>query len=219
MQINRTRVRTVLLWLKEHNKFFKDIEIDNETLSEFRDNMDATDHLPSVDIDLPESDDQSDLLETFVPNPNVVDQTDQILAEFSVEHPYIDPEPINEFTTDGYVACAFWWLFPTGDEDFHDPRDQDVTLREWVEYLMFYYDGRFRNDHLFGFFAFNTTYHHLAIKQATFYTNNSTIKNMSLEELKEKLSNGDESILKQIAAHNANIRGSRCYWCQRTSEL
>lgn len=31
-----------------------------------------------------------------------------------VNFPAVDPHPINEFTTPGYISCAFPWLFPTG---------------------------------------------------------------------------------------------------------
>jgi len=59
--------------------------------------------------------------------------------------PTQDPQPINEYNTEGYMAMAFPSLFPTGCADFRDRsrRTDDLGLAEYFEALMRYKDGRF----------------------------------------------------------------------------
>ena len=57
--------------------------------------------------------------------------------------PQITDTPINEFTTEGYMTCAFPVLFPTGAADFSTPRPRTVTIGYYFKHLMMYKDGRF----------------------------------------------------------------------------
>ena len=62
-----------------------------------------------------------------------------------VRWPTQDPEPINEYNTDGYMAMAFPSLFPTGRADFRDQSQQieQVGLADYFESLLRHKDGRF----------------------------------------------------------------------------
>ena len=61
----------------------------------------------------------------------------------TVSWPTIGSTPINEFTTEGYISCAFPTLFPTGAADFIAPRPLTVTIGNYFKHLMMYQDGRF----------------------------------------------------------------------------
>ena len=53
--------------------------------------------------------------------------------------------PINEYTTDGYIAMAFPTLFPTGCADLRDQSDRQMKIKiaEYFDALLRYKDGRF----------------------------------------------------------------------------
>ena len=63
----------------------------------------------------------------------------------SIRWPTQDPEPIKEYTTEGYMAMAFPSLFPTGRADFHDQSQwiEQVGLADYFESLLRHKDGRF----------------------------------------------------------------------------
>jgi len=53
--------------------------------------------------------------------------------------------PINEYTTEGYIAMAFPTLFPYGHADFRDHSRRHISLKvaEYFDALLRYKDGRF----------------------------------------------------------------------------
>ena len=63
----------------------------------------------------------------------------------SVRWPTQDPEPINKYNTEGYMAMTFPSLFPTGCADFRDQsqRIEKITLAKYFESLLRHKDGRF----------------------------------------------------------------------------
>lgn len=70
--------------------------------------------------------------------------TDEVLSE-SIRWPTQNPEPINEYITEGYMAMAFPTLFPTDYADFRDrsQRTDDLGIAEYFEALIRYKDDRF----------------------------------------------------------------------------
>ena len=69
--------------------------------------------------------------------------------------PNIDGNPINEFQTSGYIACAFPMLYRTGKADLRSEHVRDIKT---VEHLLKYKDGRFaRHRHpRWRYFALNS---------------------------------------------------------------
>ena len=65
-------------------------------------------------------------------------------------------EPINEFSTEGYISCAFPTLFSTGAGDFVAPRHHAVTAGCYFKHLLMYSDGQFAKHPRFRYFALNT---------------------------------------------------------------
>ena len=61
--------------------------------------------------------------------------------------------PVNEFTTEGYISCAFPTLFPTGATDFVAAQ---FTVGNHFKHLMMYKDGQFARYPLFCYFTLNT---------------------------------------------------------------
>ncbi len=76
-----------------------------------------------------DSDSTSHLVTSFIPLP-LRGVTEQEAIQQSVDGrghvswPSTSANPINEFTTEGYMSCAFPTLFPTGAADFICPRQR-----------------------------------------------------------------------------------------------
>src|SRR5579859_906994 len=61
--------------------------------------------------------------------------------------PTQNPVPVNEYTTDGYVAIAFPCLFPFGKADirYQANRQESLGIAEYFSALIEYKDGQFGN--------------------------------------------------------------------------
>ena len=62
-----------------------------------------------------------------------------------VPWPTVGKRPVNEFTTEGYIAMAFPTLFSKGAADLRDAinRREDVKIAEYFKSLLTYKDRRF----------------------------------------------------------------------------
>lgn len=225
-------LRTALIWLIKHNPFYKDIELNTRWLNELENMHDATEFLPTCEINAEKQDDENidesndntsqaardNIEESFVPLFDNADQARMLAEKLEMDYPTLDKTPINEYKTEGYIVCAFPHLFPYSQADFRAPRDIEITLSEWFHNLMRYHDKRFAQDPRFRFFALNTIMRRQAISQATFFTNKPEIANLTIEELRTKIKE-DTGFIKQIMTYAANMRSTKQYWFQRTAEL
>ena len=74
-----------------------------------------------------EDSDTAHMSSTFVPLPATGITERQAIQQSVSQHvnwPSTTGHPINEFTTDGYMSCAFPTLFPTGAADYLAPRQR-----------------------------------------------------------------------------------------------
>ncbi len=136
IRVKKSVVLRALEWLIEHNMYYRNITIDHSALALLPTNGDLT-NLPTMRMssdeeEIPAREDEtpynSHLGSTFIPMPTR-GVTEKQALEHSIEQtrsvsPAIVPwpsasgNPINEFTTEGYISCAFPTLFPTGLADF-----------------------------------------------------------------------------------------------------
>ena len=160
-RVRRSVVLRALEWLIEHNIYYRNVTIDHSVLAQLPTDGDLT-NLPTMRVnydeeEMPARDDDepydAHLSSTFVPLP-VRGQTEQQVIRQSViqqnqsstptvSWPSSCGNPINEFTTEGYISCAFPTLFPTGAADFVAPRQHSVTVGNYFKHLMLYHDKRF----------------------------------------------------------------------------
>ena len=221
-RVRQAKVRTALTWLKENNKWYRDIVISEERLSqlgedtniedEFGTGMDQNgiemmdvaegegaanpsdgdmgmklnvmaliiEHVenPLVDIHAgitenpcptrSEDEEIEHLLQQFIatyddPSNKSDDEytdeeLDRLLQEWTddgadgttnepIRWPTQGEAPVNEYTTEGYIAMAFPSLFPYGRADFRDQsrRETSLGIAEYFNALLRYKDGRFGN--------------------------------------------------------------------------
>ncbi|KAJ1518875.1 hypothetical protein ONE63_011522 [Megalurothrips usitatus] len=200
-QVRVAKIRNALMWLKNHNPFYADIEISEENLQLLPENGDITDNLQSVyddsidtdshedninlnieDDDLPD-DILPEIHESYVPNLKLPDQEKQIHQH--MKWPEYDEEPIDEFHTVGYIACAFPTLFPHGSADLRDHRVKEIKPTAYFKHLMSYHDQRFAKHKTFRFFAYNSLMRWTAISDGNvFIRNEPEFKNMTVLQKK-----------------------------------
>lgn len=173
------KIRAALLWLKTHNMYYSSIEISEYNLSRLPEDGDISHLIPSVDFTEELEGDVEGIEESFVLPQQNFDQQQYIEDELHLEYPTRDECPINEFTTEGYIACAVPCLFPTGDGDLRQNRHIPVTEDDYFKHLMKYRDPRFSQDSRFRYFALNTVMRHNALATANVYVQRSRFRGVS----------------------------------------
>lgn len=135
----------------------------------------------------------------------------------SVDWPSMSETAIDEFSDKRMFVGAFPWLFPGG---IGDPKDYPGTLKEWGKHMLYYEDGRFARDSIFGFFALN---HIIRMRNATcgswFINNFHKGLPDTLDEVKAKIESGDMGFVNSLYYYNQNIKGSSPYWFKKRCEL
>ena len=168
-RVRRSVVLGALQWLVVNNNYYRDVTINHDVLAllpsdEHLTNILTTTVLPD-EVDVPSQQENGDpytshFVSTFVPLA-ATHQTEQqtihqsIMGPSHIDWPSTGANPVNEFTTEGYISSAFPTLFPTGAADFLAPRQHSVTIGNYFKHLMLYCDQRFAKHPRFRYFALN----------------------------------------------------------------
>ncbi|KAK3924574.1 S-inosyl-L-homocysteine hydrolase [Frankliniella fusca] len=143
-KIRKRNVLDALLFLKDNNKYYHDIIIDNVALDTLpsddyfhgnRSNMEAT-----------ENEDEHEITSMAVPSTAFYHSEEKI--KHNMNWPTINCSAVKELTCP-YVSQAFPTLFPYGNCDLHEVKDKKMTARTYFQYLMEYSDGRFATHKIF----------------------------------------------------------------------
>ena len=101
--------------------------------------------------------------------------------------------PINEFSTEDYMSCAFPILFLTGAADFVAPRPFQVTIGNYFKHLLMYKDGQFTKRPRFRYFALNMEMRWQALQAGRIYVRQHPHDvQLSVEELRDMVSRKGE---------------------------
>ena len=129
-------------------------------------------------------------------------------------------DPINEFTTEGYIAKAFPCLFPTGNADFKAPRRTKVSAQDYFIHLLRYHDGRFENDPRFVFLASNSVMRWKALQTgAVFARNNPNDAQLTAQDIRLMLNEDRRALTNRILSYGKTLRGSPQYWFSQRKNL
>ena len=132
--------------------------------------------------------------------------------------PQLTNSPLNEFTSEGYMTCAFPTLFPTGTVDFTAPRLRRVTIGNYFKHLMLYKDGRFAKHPRFRYFALNTEMRWRAMQTGRIYIRqHPQDAQLSISELRDIV--GSNSLSSRVLHFASSISGTRPYWMKQRSRL
>ena len=134
--------------------------------------------------------------------------------------PTIGRMPVNEFTTEGYISCAFPTLFPTGAADFSGQRQIPVTIGNYFKHLMMYEDSRFAIHPRFRFFALNTEMRWRALQTGRVYVKQHPgDAQLSLDELRDMVGRQGEAFSSRVLHYASSLRGTKQYWYRQRSRL
>ena len=116
---------------------------------------------------------------------------------------------------------AFPCLFPYGSGDFHVNRSSTCeSMADWAEHLLWFEDGRFANHQYFKFVVHNMIMIKRGIENSTFIVKQKLgDAHLSVSDIRDKMQNGDNSIIKKIIYLSSKLRGSSQYWAQKAKEL
>ncbi|KAK3922297.1 ATP-dependent DNA helicase [Frankliniella fusca] len=262
-KVRAGRVRAALVWLKDHHRYYHDIDISEENLSQLPANGDVYLQIRGVDerprpppppppaaaaaapgpgraadragaqvqppeharAGGPEQGPQQEDPEavgihvTGMPMLRPEHNEDQVESHVT-DWPTIGPQPVNEFTTDGYLTMSFPCLFPTGEGDLRSGRNRKIHTADYFKFLMEYSDRRFSRHPTFRFFAFNSMMRWNALTNGrVFIKNNPQYRNMTAAQLKQRIEAGERNILKQALYHGNKLKGTRQFWQSRCGEL
>ncbi|KAK3917798.1 ATP-dependent DNA helicase [Frankliniella fusca] len=159
---------------------------------------------------------------TDVPFQKNFTQEEKITNNFGEQvllWPSIGTEPINEFSSPGYISLAFPHLFPFAQGDYSMPRPHKVNLSDYIHHLMSFHDGRFAKDERFRYFMMNTLMRWNCLNAGAMYVRkNPFFSKISVLQLKEHLLKRP-SLVRNIMFYNSRVRTTRPYWNARCGEL
>lgn len=116
---------------------------------------------------------------------------------------------------------AFPWLFPGGIGDINDYRRTKIDIAEWAKKWMEFKDGRFVKDKIFCFYVLNYVVRHRNQTRGNFFVRNfyGTKEEITIEDVKTEIENGNQRFLNDIAFIIKQIKGSDAYWRAKRAEL
>ena len=238
-RVRRSVVLRALLWLKHHNKYYRDVMINKDELSQLPVDGDLSNltfvenssNLEEGDQNQEETDGSCDGLGSFVPIvvqkksekdtvKSFVHQRQMSKTSDVVPWPSRGDTPINEFVTEGYISCAFPTLLATGDADFLAPRERTITVGNYFKHLMKYEDGRFAKHPRFRYFALNTEMRWRALQTGRIYIRqHPRDARLTLEELKDMVNGEGEQLSRRVLHYANSLRGTRQFWFKQRSRL
>ena len=235
-RVRRNVVHRALLWLKENNEDYANIDIndDNLQLLPEDDFVDVRSYdAPNVECDVPSSstptdaapcddDTQAEMHSTFLPL-NVARATEAETVEENlnpVQWPRVSDRPVNEFETSGYVTKCFPTLLPTGAAELRRTRDKWVGEAAYFKHLLLYKDQRFAQHPRFRYFAYNTLIRHRALATGRMYLRQRhDSAALSLEEIRQLSETERRRLAHDVVRFGAHLRGSPQFWRSQRQSL
>ena len=140
-------------------------------------------------------------------------------GEGPIMWPNIDNNPVNEFQTPGYIACAFPTLYPTGDGDLRSMHVRDIKPAEYFSHLLKYKDGRFARHPRWRYFTLNSQMRWRALQEGKVYVKqNLNGEQYSIDDVR-KMVESDGHMADRIVRFGEGLRGTRQFWIRRRYEL
>ena len=237
-RVRRAVVFRALRWLIVNNMYYNDVMINNDTLEMLPIDSHLTNlasvTLPSTEVEFSTEHDDSPyssahLQSTFIPasarnftEQETIEQSiiDQQATRHHINWPSTAGNPINEFTTEGYIICAFPTLFAEGKADFLGPRQRVVTIASHFKHLILYHDKRYANHPRFRYFVLNTLMRHHALQTGRIHVReNPHDGHLTIDELRDMVGHGSDRLSNRVLHFGATLRGTRQFWQKQKTRL
>jgi len=134
--------------------------------------------------------------------------------------PTREVKPISEYNDLKLFCLAFPWLYPGGVGDINESRQHAIEVSEWAQNLLYYEDGRFAKDKLWGFFTLNYIQRHRNQSQGHWFIKDfvGTVP-PSLDSLHDQIMSGDHTFIDKLMYFGKVVPGSSAYWRSKKAEL
>ncbi|CAG8622461.1 21469_t:CDS:2 [Cetraspora pellucida] len=228
--VRRVKVTRALYWLKANNCYYADIIINNEILRSLPDNGPVDDQLPQLEdvedeyFDNNDDEDEDIITSNFVPAPLLSFNEESAIADtlgrmqasnLPIMWLNIDGNPINEFQTPGYIACAFPTLYPTGDGNLQSEHVRKIKPAGYFSHLLKYKDGRFAQHARWRYFALNSQMRWRALQEGKVYVKQSLNgEQLNVEDVQEMADNNN-CMADKIVRFGEGLHGTRQFWNKR----
>ena len=256
-KVRKTKVLNALSWLKRHNKYYKNISIDESNLSWMTSDVDniidgktittlkqknrtkqketTTPFLSSANKDYDTTQSNSAHFEHIGLSNNSVPPTmnendkkikeaiNQKLTEMGEEStlmfPNIASNPVTEYDEDIFPKI-FPTLYPGGIGGFNN-NIAKVNKKKYGKRLLSFKDGRFATNKIWSFYMMDVIQRDQNNRDGNFVLKDKHFgkQYQTLEDLIEKLDQGDMSWINMIRNYSNRIRGSDNYWRSKKYEL
>ena len=241
LRADRIKMLNALEFLIGNNPHYADITIDQESLSMYPSNsQEPLSNVRTIDsADIPQtSSDEAETAEDAYGNPadhELVESLaqcqvpgkgidEQIRTAVGVEQEQVTlewPERHNRPSSEwepGYFSMAFPNLFPYGAGDITKPRiGKNPEFLAYLRHLTRLEDNRFAADPRFLLHTISMYRRHKALTLGNVYATN-VCNNMSLAELKQKVQEDDEAVMKSLTLFSAQIPGTKGYFGQEAKK-
>ncbi|KAK3923565.1 ATP-dependent DNA helicase [Frankliniella fusca] len=223
--VRKRLVLEALQWLKENNPHYFDVEVNSNVLEHLPDDYQfniieniSSDNEPSI-IGHNETEENAEdhISSSSIPQVNMMSAEEKL--RFNLKWPTISHSPIAEMSRSHYIVKAFPCLFPYGKGDICDIVNEKISHREYFQYLMDYFDGRFASHTIFPYFAWNSVMRWECLTKGTVYMKkHPDLKKCDVDLLKE-LMKLDTNVGKDVMVYSSSIRSTRNFWFSRSAEL
>ena len=131
-----------------------------------------------------------------------------------------DDKPLPELATKGFFTMAYPHIFINGSCDFTIKKSCNIDFQQWVTHIYFCCDNRVPAHRFLKFHLLNISNRTKALNQGSFCVNmHINEKQISRDELINRLENNDESIPRKFISMSSNIPNTPPYWSQAKREL
>ena len=131
-------------------------------------------------------------------------------------------QAVSEFDAD-YFVMAFPEIFLTGEADLYADRPVKISTPAWLQHVLWTGDQRAARHKVFPFLAFSFQQRHRAMDQGSYFVNTRVDQTddaaNSVEDLAERIGNGDNSLAQSVFFWAANITGSDAHLGQLKREI
>ena len=125
-------------------------------------------------------------------------------------------KPLKELSTEGFFSMAFPEIFINSSCDYTVLNQKQLKFEDWIQHIYWCKDSRVANHPHLKFYLMNLSLRRKALSQTNLLVNQQLDSaQLTINELRETLENGDESIPRKIINVAANLPNTEPFWRDR----
>ena len=129
-------------------------------------------------------------------------------------------KPLKELSTEGFFSMAFPEIFINSSCDYTVLNQKQPKFEDWIQHIYWCKDSRVANHPHLKFYLMNLSLRRKALSQTNFLVNQQLDSaQLIINELREQLENGDESIPRKIINVAANLPNTETFWRDRHKDV